>query len=269
MKRHIVLIAGILMLCLSIVLCVGCSLRNSTASNMISDNQDSILIIEDSPAPDLQLAAATIAPIPDIAKVEAKLKALGILTKNNLRASQSISVRETFEILHRFSAGYDYYYSSDYGSDYLEEWYDEDIDSKLDKLKDKEKITLMYLREESVILTSELALIDLDKELTRYQALMYITRQLGNTDGCIQDKKESAFTNRHQTLETAVKKGLIGNEESAVSDELIPKTEFFQLLYRALYATNFRGGYSGVHNFKYISIFSKKNKQMALKEKSQ
>jgi len=269
MKKHIGLIAGTLMLCLSGIICAGC---NTIDSSVTSTEQDLISITEVPVTPDSQLTDATVAPNPDISKMEAELNDLGILTTDDLRAGEFISVRETFEILHRFSAGYNYYSYSDYGSDYLMEWYDEDIweeERKPDNLEDKDKITLMYLREQSVILISELASIDLDKELTRYQALMYITRQLGNTYGCDQYKEELYFTNRNQTIDIAVKKGLISNDESVISDELIPKTEFFQLLYRALYTTISRGGVAGVYDFQYISIFSEENRQLALDEKEE
>ncbi len=260
LKKHLEMISGILIFFLSIMFFAGCSSKKSSESSSISFEQDK------------QLETSKIIPIPNISDVETKLKALGILEENDLNEDGYISVKDAFEILHRFSAGYDYYYYPEYGSDYLQEWYNSDISdetSKLDDINDRVKITLMYLSQESVIRIEEISSINLEKELSRYQALMYITRMLGNTYECAQIKEEPSFTSRNQTLNVAVKKGLVSNDKNAISDENISKTEFFKLIYRALYVTNTRGGAGGINDFKYISIFSEENKQIDLKDEEE
>jgi hypothetical protein len=118
------------------------------------------------------------------------------------------------------------------------------------------KYILAYLWGESVIQEEDFSSVDFNANLTEYNALVFTTRLLANTYGCVQIKSEAYFTEKQQTYDVAYEKALINNNSTSNSDDLITRENYYELIYKALHAENTRGSIVGEHSFKYIDLFS-------------
>lgn len=189
-----------------------------------------------------------------------ELQSLGIISQDDPLSGNNITVLEGLRTIYKASAGYDSLYNNPEDLD-LEDWYSMENTKRLEGLSDIDKAVFQELMMESVLQSSDIKTLKTDSSLTKYQALVYITRLLGNTYGCVQIKEESSFTKKSQTLDAATKLNLAKNDDSEISDDPISRKDFFHLVYKALHTTISRGGYAGAHEFKYISLFSEKIKQ--------
>lgn len=179
-----------------------------------------------------------------------RLIELGIITEYDIDKDENITVMEGLQILYRIANC----------STPLSFWYQLPETEHLDYVDEWNKYILTSMWGEDVIITEEFLSINLDKYLTEYEALVFITRLLGNTYGCVQMKDERFFTTKEQTYEVAFQKALISNTSLTNLNKLISRDEYFILVHRALYAKLMRGGIAGTHDFKYIDLFSGNNK---------
>lgn len=86
--------------------------------------------------------------------------------------------------------------------------------------------------------------LDLAKNLTNYNALVYITRMVGDASGCSMYIEEFDFTETAQTYQAAFNKGLISEIDMTNAEKPITREEFYKLLYKSMFVKFTKGGYS-------------------------
>lgn len=132
-------------------------------------------------------------------------------------------------------------------------WYENpEFEPLNDVLSEQDKCVLMELQMDWVIQNEEILSTDFNAPLSRYQAMVYITRLIGNTYGCTDVPAELSFKTREETQAVAYQKKLIQDTPAAVTDDPITHQEFYCLVYNALYAENIRGGDGGAQSMRYI-----------------
>lgn len=139
----------------------------------------------------------------------------------------------------------------------LEYWYEGDTLAPLDNLDDVTKGLLLSLRGywsgRGILKDQELLMLELEKNLTHYKALVYITRMVGSTYSCTDSPIELDFTEMEQTYQAAFRKGLISETDMTQAEEVITREAFYKLLYKALFVKYKVGGYGGVSTGSYIN----------------
>ena len=92
----------------------------------------------------------------------------------------------------------------------------------------------------------ELKIIEYAANLTRYKALVYATRLMPESFGCVIEGPLDPlpFTTAAETYEWAKEKGLISEIDYSTIDEPIRRTEFYQLLENTIHTPYTTGGYS-------------------------
>ncbi len=128
------------------------------------------------------------------------------------------------------------------------EYYEGDLLAPLDDLDDEIKGLLLSLKGywsgRGILTEQELLMLELEKNLTHYEALVYITRMVGDTSGCSRYMEEFDFTETAQTYQAAFDKGLISELDMTNAEKPIAREEFYKLLYKSMFVKFTKGGYS-------------------------
>ena len=107
-----------------------------------------------------------------------------------------------------------------------------------------------------ILKREEILDIKLDQRLTNYQALVYVTRMIGNTYSCIDKPEELAFTERSQTYQAAYDKGIIDSISMVNADAPILRKDFYRLIHKALFVVIDIGGYASSKG-RFVDTFMK------------
>jgi len=182
---------------------------------------------------------------------------LRLITQADVDMSDKISVIDALYVLYRIENLYMYSgrglgYKDEVDEWHLEQWYENPDFEGLDQLSNWHKSVIYELMLWSVLNYDEVHRIDFEADLTKFDALKYVTRLIGNTYGCVQEKAESEFTREKQTYNIALKKGIIKKDNSFMNGKIISRAEYFELVCNALYAVNKRGGDGGVFEMRYV-----------------
>ncbi len=145
---------------------------------------------------------------------------------------------------------------------YLGYWYERELLAPLDDLDDEIKGLLSslegYWSDKGILTEQELLTLELEKNLTHYKALVYITRMVGSTYSCTDSPIELDFTEMEQTYQAAFRKGLISETDMTHAEEAITREAFYKLLYKALFVKYKVGGYGGVSTGSYINELTRR-----------
>lgn len=164
---------------------------------------------------------------------------LGFLAEEDLKKDGYITNLETLEFIHKIVAGEN---TRD-----LSEWYMGNTLEPLDYLDDSIKSLLLDLLHagKNLILTyDDILSIDLEEETTNYQALVYITRMIGNTYGCTDYPEEYYYTEPSQTYQAAYEKGIIDEMQMENANLPILRQDFYALIHKAIFTEMTTGGYA-------------------------
>ena len=127
----------------------------------------------------------------------------------------------------------------------LRKWYSYPELEPLDYIDDTLKMQLMNLTSyRDVFSIDDVLNMDFDADITESQALVYITRLIGDTYGCTDAPTEWFFTDISQTYETAVRKGLVESADMTNADKPISRDYLYTVLCRAVLTKISVGGYS-------------------------
>lgn len=144
-----------------------------------------------------------------------------------------------------------------YESD-LRDWYIGDTLAPLDYLDNEMKELLLSISgRRGIIKTEEILNTDIYSYLNEYQALVYLTRMIGNTYGCTDYPAELDFTEASQTYNIAAEKGLIDTADMTNADNAITRKDFYALLTKAIYTPFMSGGYV-TYEYRYIENLKKR-----------
>lgn len=150
-----------------------------------------------------------------------------------------------------------------YTSD-LRRWYRGDTLAPLDYLDDETKGMLLSISDgRGVIKTAELADIDINSNLTEYQAIVYLTRMTGSTYGCTETPIELISADASDIYEKAASNGLIDTSDMTNADKAITRDDFYALLAKAIYMPFMSGGAGGVDRYTYIEILENRAERIA------
>lgn len=126
-----------------------------------------------------------------------------------------------------------------------EAWYDNW--APLNNPDDTTKGILLSLRgagERGILTEQEMLALELEKNITNKEALVHLTRMVGNIDNCFGYYDELDFTKTEQTYQSALEKELIEEIDMTQADEPISRVEFYQLLYKSLFVKHKSSGWS-------------------------
>lgn len=145
-------------------------------------------------------------------------------------------------------------------------WYLGDTLSSMDYLDDEIKMMLMDMNN-SIIAYNDIPKLKLDSDITNFEALLYITRLVGNTYGCTDNTVGNYPADKEEIYETAYKKGLIESVDQSSADEPIERDEFYNILHKALFAGYERGGYDGVNPYRLVDSITSRGERPEPTEK--
>lgn len=146
----------------------------------------------------------------------------------------------------------------------LKSWYYGDTLAPLDYIDDEIKGMLLSVTGgRGILKTEELLDLDINSNLTEYQALVYLTRMIGNTYGCTDYPAELDFTEVSQTYDSAAEKGLIDSADMSHAGEAITRKDFYSMLIKAMYTPFLSGGDGGAIEERYIEILKRRAEHIA------
>ncbi len=191
-------------------------------------------------------------PMPtDQNEIIAILLKYNIISEDDIDKDLYITNLEALQAIRRIITG------STHKAD-LKNWYYGDMLEPLDYLDDDTKELLLSISDNRDILkTEEILNTDIHANLKEYQALVYLTRMIGNTYGCTDYPDELNFTEQSQTYSRAVEKGLINTADMTNADKTITRNDFYALLVKAAYTPFISGGSAGAHERRYIDILKR------------
>lgn len=161
----------------------------------------------------------------------------GIIDKDDLNKGGNVTNTEFIELLCSII-------KADYDENELRSWYSYPELEPLDNIDDKLKMQLMQLTSYRGALNIDDVLnMDFNADITEAQALVYLTRLLGDTYGCTDAPAEWSFTDISQTYETAARKGLIESSDMTNADKPISRDYLYTILCRAMLTKISVGGY--------------------------
>ncbi len=173
-----------------------------------------------------------------------------IVSREDFHLQGNISVLEALQTIWRASNSPSSRerHKNYYDPDLLRDWYSIDILAPLDdKFPEEEKSLIMMLsrRRSPVLKYEEILNLDLQSPLTHYEALVYVTRMIGDTFCCVDQPEEVDYTERSQTYDRAFERGLISDRSQADADKSISRQDFYSLLHAAMSIEMSFGGEAG------------------------
>lgn len=126
----------------------------------------------------------------------------------------------------------------------IKDWYVGDSLAHMDDLSDDDKKMLLRLRD-SVVTYKELPELDLDAEITNYQALLYVLRLIVDKHGCIGPWIDTVSTDVTYVFDKAKGEFLIESNDTSKANEPISRQDFYAIVHKALYNVHGAGGYAG------------------------
>lgn len=162
---------------------------------------------------------------------------LGIVTDEELSKDTYITNLEVLQIIRRIVGGSDIDAVDDLE---ISEWYLEDILSPLDDIDDTYKklfldLSSLGLSRNLILTNDDILNIKLGENITHYESLVFITRMIGDTYGCIGYQEEVYFTEKAQTYEAAFIKGVIDDTNIENADLPILRKDFFDIIHKAIF----------------------------------
>lgn len=170
----------------------------------------------------------------------------GLISEDDLHKDGYMTNAEAVELFYKMT-------TENPGADVLRSWYSDPDLEPLDNIDDQLKEKLLYI---NVLSTEDILNIDLDENITEAQALIYITRMIGDTFTCVDEPIEWSFTDISQTYETAVKKGLIESSDTANADKPIERQYLYSIVRKALFVKRSVVGYVPAAS-RYIDLIAK------------
>ena len=177
------------------------------------------------------------------------LTELGIVSEEDWNNGTYITTLEALETLNR-AIGYHYKTN-------LSDWYRGDTLSEVDYLNDDTKSLILGLCN-YVLTYNEIAALDLESEITNYEALLYAVRLVGDTYGCT-DSTTGINGDTESIYEYAYKKGLISDIDTSDANKPIEREKFYNILHKSLFVEYKRGGADGVQAYRLIDRFAGHN----------
>lgn len=181
---------------------------------------------------------------------------LNIIDKEDLDKDTYITNLEVLETLRRI-IGYDEERRD------LSEWYRGDALAPLDYLDDTKKgllLDLLYSGKNKVITQSDILNMKFDENTTNYEVLIYVTRLIGDTYDCTDYPVELDFTEKTQTYNMALKKGIISKIDIESADLPIARKDFYEILHKAIFVERSIGGYESTSG-RYVDSIKDRNER--------
>ncbi|MCH5210316.1 MAG: S-layer homology domain-containing protein [Oscillospiraceae bacterium] len=177
------------------------------------------------------------------------LTELGIITDANRNNGEYITTLEVLKTIKQAKV-----FSSTVR---LADWYRGDTLAEMDYLDDDTKLLLLELCNYALTY-NEITTLDLDSDITNYEALLYVTRMVGDTYGCT-DSVTDIDTDKENIYEIAYEKGLIQNTDTINAEVPMTREEFYNILHRALFAKYHRGGIVSAQPYRLIDRYKNQN----------
>lgn len=151
-----------------------------------------------------------------------------------------------------------HYGSSD--SDLKEIWYTNDDFAHLDSIPEADKYTILsaYFDKNALLSSDDIKTAEPYKKMTNYEALLYLTRFVGDTYGCTDGPEELYHTDRQKIYDKALEKGITDSADISNADATISYRDFYRLLAKAVNTEFYIGGYGGAETFSYMKSYEKK-----------
>ena len=179
------------------------------------------------------------------------LAELGIIEQEALDSSEHITVLEALRAINRARCGDISEYTEN-----LSSWYIGDTLAPMDYLEDDVKAELLSLCDDGrnlILKVTEIPKLKLDADITQYEALLYITRAVGDTYCCVDGPENLEVIDKDDVYKAAYNKGLISDTDTSDADKAIECREFCDILYKMLFAEYYSGGYGGAFTVRMIS----------------
>ncbi len=149
-------------------------------------------------------------------------------------------------------------YTEDFTSADLKEWYRGTHLQHMDNLPDSTKALLMRLCYEGtrrILRIQEVKDLRLDEPLTHYQAILYVSRLIGDAYYDFWGPDVPAETDALYAL--ALKKGLLDAADTSGAQEAISRQDFYALLHKALFAEWVNAGAMEIYVERWIDRLEK------------
>lgn len=166
---------------------------------------------------------------------------LNIILKEDLHKDTYISNIEALKVLHKI-IGYNDIETENFFK--LREWYMGTTLEPLDDLDDTCKNLLLDLFNHNIMTYDDALNMDFNENITNYEALVYITRMIGDTYDCTNSPAELDFTEKVQTYTAAFEKGIIHNMDMESADLPILRENFYEFIHKAIFVERNIGGYA-------------------------
>ena len=180
----------------------------------------------------------------------------GIITEEDKNKDRYISTLEALETIEKMRG----YEIDDIPESYLYEWNLNASLKSMNYLDDSAKLLLISLCHGDgcnvVLKYDEIASLNLNANITNYEALLYITRLVGDTYGCM-DSATDGSVEKEDIYKTAYDKGLISKTSTRKADKLMTRDEFYNVLHKALFVEYCSGGEAGVEVVRLIDILNR------------
>ena len=169
---------------------------------------------------------------------------LNIVKAEDWDKALHITNLEAMKILHKANCYFD---SDEKDSSFLSHWYTIDELKPLDDLDEAHKgllMNLLYNSRNQIITIDDILHMDFDSNITNFQALLYVTRMVGDTFGCGDNPAELDFSELSQVYNAAYEKGIIDTIDTESAALPITRGDFYALIHKAIFVEHAIGGYS-------------------------
>lgn len=183
---------------------------------------------------------------PDYNEQEAAdmLLKLGVF-ESDFERTENVTTLNALKLFERIlAANHDIYDVS------IASWYVGDTLSSIDDIDDDTKMLLLRLSLGSgnyeILDYNEILNLDLDGDITQYEALLYISRLVGSTYGCTDTVIDNADVEIDDIYKFSYESGIISSDDTSSANSTLTYHEFLDMVGRAFYVKYSRGGYGGV-----------------------
>ncbi len=163
---------------------------------------------------------------------------LGIVNETDWDKSPYITIREAFETINKAT--------KTTPSDNISDWYVGYTLSPMDSLSDYDKALLLSLSDfkYNIISYDDILKLNLNSNISNFEAIKYITRMVDDTYSCMDTIESIRYTERSQFYQKAYDKKLINSFYTENADAPILRSDFYQLIHKAIFVVVHHGGES-------------------------
>lgn len=187
---------------------------------------------------------------------------LKIIDEDAYNKGEYITTIEVLETLYKIRGDNEEFAS-------ISDWYIGDTLAEKDYLDDETKLMLLRLHYDGrnpILRYEEIATLNLDSVISEYELLLYITRFVGNTEACMDFALVYEYPGKDLVYEAAYYDNFIESMSSENADKPIKRTEFYDILHKAMFAEYYSGGYSGAYVQRWIDMYTSGEESEETKE---